>query len=67
MVPVIMLAPLYLKLVFIKRVRLRLLPTLQVFLFASVSTSGKSSINSGMSAGVGRSFDRAPKRLLGHI
>jgi hypothetical protein len=61
MVPVIISAPLYITLIYIKRVQLRLLPTFHVFFFASVSTSGKSSINSEMSASMSRSFDRAPK------
>jgi hypothetical protein len=59
MFPVIIFAPLYLTLVLIKRVRLRLLPTPHVTFFASVSTFGKSSIDSGMSAGLSRSFDSA--------
>jgi hypothetical protein len=57
-------APLYFILIFIKRVQLRLLPTHHVFFFASVSTSGKSSIHSGVSARMSRSFERAPKGCL---
>jgi hypothetical protein len=64
MIPDITFAPLYFTLVFIKRVWLRLLPTLLVLSFASVNPFGKSPINSWMSAGLSRSFYRTPNDCL---
>jgi hypothetical protein len=61
MVPIIKFAPLHFILDLIKRVQLHMLPALHVFSFAIASTFGKSSINSELSAGLRRSFYRAPK------